>query len=148
MQRVQEDTEKCQISDFFCKKVANFSMYCMKLCKNIWNWKIKEKIVKKFIKTININESLTIHHWFSLTKFLPFFQNEFIPPTSEGGAFGQNIYPCLVILSQLHTNFPFLPVSKYFFMMAEKTLNGPPILAISIVLSGKKALVSWVLMNI
>ena len=41
---------------------------------NVFNVKVKEKIVKKFIQNkLDICESLTIDHFFSLNEFLPHF---------------------------------------------------------------------------
>ena len=75
--------EKCLISNTPLQKhTANFSMCCMKLCKENWNWKLKNKIVRKFIQNKqDMHESSSNHHWFSITEFLSLFKvNLFLPP--------------------------------------------------------------------
>ena len=78
-----------------------FSLISMKLCKK----SLKGKIGNKFIKTgkLSMNyRNLDSYHYFSTTEFLPGFCSKLnlFPPPPGGGAFGQNIYPWYMMMTQ------------------------------------------------
>ena len=91
-----EGAKKCLISDTSLRKrVTNFSMCCMNYVKIFEIEEIKEKTVCKFIPNKqNIHESLIKHHCFSLAECLPFFQHEFILPTSREGFWPEYLPSC------------------------------------------------------